>query len=244
MMVFFLPETSRKIVENGSVKPPKHLILPTCGLFCHWNKVLDATKHKQRLPNPLRSLKILVRKDNIGIVLACGLLYVVYTCVNASLSILFIDIYSINQWQAGLIFLPFGLGGVVSTFFTGQLMKRAYRRARTKQVLPTDRIGGDDLDSFDIEKVRLQMDFSIYNTLLVDKNHDAPAAAQASSIIIRCSMAAITMAFLEDLLEVAGIGWTFTFMAGLCLIAIALFIIDYRWGASWRQQSLRQNGEI
>lgn len=157
MMVFFLPETSRKIVENGSVKPPKHLILPTCGLFCHWNKVLDATKHKQRLPNPLRSLKILVRKDNIGIVLACGLLYVVYTCVNASLSILFIDIYSINQWQAGLIFLPFGLGGVVSTFFTGQLMKRAYRRARTKQVLPTDRIGGDDLDSFDIEKVRLQV---------------------------------------------------------------------------------------
>ncbi|KEY74435.1 hypothetical protein S7711_04473 [Stachybotrys chartarum IBT 7711] len=273
MMIFLLPETSRKTVGNGSIKPPKHLVLPVRGLFRHWEETRDEKEHKQRLPNPLRSLAILSRRDNTTIVLACGLLYVVYTCVNASLSILFIEIYNLNQWQAGLVYLPFGLGGVVSTFFTGQLLDRAYRIARTEQGLAADRVGGDDLDTFDIERARLrviwipmlltcisvaalgwhmaiplaiqfvaglcmQMDFSIYNTLLVDKNHHAPAAAQASSNLVRCSMAAITMAFLQDLLVAIGIGWTFTFMAGLCLLAMALFLVDYQWGAAWRQQRL------
>ena len=69
--------------------------------------------------NPHKSLTILARKDNTSIILACGLLYVVYICVTASLSVLFIDIYGLNQWQAGLIYLPFGLGGTVSTLFPG-----------------------------------------------------------------------------------------------------------------------------
>ncbi len=59
--------------------------------------------------------------------------------------------------QAGLIYLPFGLGGTASTFFVGRLLDGAYRRARTMQGLPTDKAVGDDLDDFPIEKARLSV---------------------------------------------------------------------------------------
>ena len=155
MMVFLLPETSRNIVGNGSIKPSKHLRLPVPTTMRHWKDTDAVAEHKWRMPNPLKSLKILTRIDNAIIILACGILYVIYTCVNTSLSILFIDIYNLNQWQAGLIYLPSGLGGTVSTFFSGPLMDKAYRNARTERGLLTDNAVGDDLDSFPVEKARL-----------------------------------------------------------------------------------------
>lgn len=150
-----LPETSRRIVGNGSIRPPKHLRLPTPNLMRHWEKGGCNPATVWEIPNPLKSLRILVRKDNATIILACGILYVIYTCVNASLSVLFIDIYGLNKWQAGLIYLPFGLGGTVSTFFSGPLLNNAYRKARARRGLPTDKVSGDDLDSFPIEKARI-----------------------------------------------------------------------------------------
>ncbi|KAI2466516.1 multidrug resistance protein [Annulohypoxylon bovei var. microspora] len=279
IMILFLPETSRRIVRNRSIRPPKHLRIPVPKLLCHWRENDQVIRHKQRLPNPLKSLIILTRRDNAVIIFGCGLLYVVYTCINASLSVLFIDMYGLNQWQAGIIYLPFGIGGMVSTFFSGHLLDKAYRDARTKRGLSTDKAAGDDLDEFPIEKARLsvvwipmmvttasviafgwtlnyhqhiaiplslqfiaglcmQLDFSVYNTLLVDKNHRNPAAAQASSNIVRCTLAAVTVSFLQDLIDALGIGWTFTFMGGLCLIAIGLFLVDYQNGMRWRQSAI------
>lgn len=155
LMVVLLPETSRNIVGNGSRKPPAYLILPISRLMRHWEPDKEPSHQKSQTPNPLKSLVILSRKDNATIILACGLLYAVYTCINASLSTLFIEIYQLNQWQAGLVYLPFGLGGTTSTFISGPLMDRAYRKARTSRGLSTDRARGDDLDNFPVEKARL-----------------------------------------------------------------------------------------
>lgn len=156
-MAFMLPETSRGIVGNGSIAPPKYLRLPHEVAMCHWKRDRVSLDCKRKIPNPLKSLKILFRKDNATIITACGLTYVVYTCINASLSILFIRIYHLNQWQAGLVYLPFGVGGTVSTFFSGALLNAAYRNARTELGLLTDNAGGDDLDTFPIEKARLRV---------------------------------------------------------------------------------------
>jgi hypothetical protein len=156
-MVLLLPETSRNIVGNGSVKPPAHLRLPLPYLFRHWTEDTVVENRKRRIPNPLRSLKILTRIDNLGLALACGFLYTVYTCINATLSVLLIDMYNLEQWQVGLIYLPFGLGGVVSTFFCGKLIDKAYLAARTKRGLSTDLKRGDNLDTFPIEKARLSV---------------------------------------------------------------------------------------
>lgn len=286
LILFFLPETSRNIVGNGSTRPPRHLRLPlsTGGLMQkHWNdeEPGQGLHGPSRMPNPLRSLRILARRDNAVVMLACGILYAVYTCVCASLSVLFVDMYGLNQLQAGLVYLPFGLGGTASTFMCGPLLNSSYRRVRAQHegCLADARDDvADDLDTFPVERARLrivwlpmvvatmsvvafgwtlhfhmhisiplclqftlglsmQLSFSIYNTLLVDKNHKTPAAAQASSNIVRCGLAAIVVAFLQRLLVVLGIGWTFTLMGGWCILIMALFLVDYRKGMKWRQQS-------
>lgn len=149
-----MPETSRNLVGNGSIRPPAYLQTPT-GLMCHWEETDERPRPRFRIPNPIKSLKILVRKDNAVIILACGLLYAVYTCICASLSVLFIDIYKLNQLQAGLIYIPFGFGGTASTFACGPLLNKAYRQMRIKRGLSTDKAVGDDLDTFPIEKARL-----------------------------------------------------------------------------------------
>lgn len=155
MMTFLLPETSRNIVGNGSIRPSKYLRLPITTLMCHWKDSDIVADHKWQMPNPLKSLKIITRRDNAIIIVACGILYIIYTCINTSLSVLFINIYKLNQWQAGLIYLPFGIGGTVSTFFSGPLLNKAYRNARTKEGLSADAVVGDDLDDFSVEKARL-----------------------------------------------------------------------------------------
>ncbi|KAF2105863.1 major facilitator superfamily domain-containing protein [Lophiotrema nucula] len=279
LIIFSLPETSRNIVGDGSIRPPKYLRLPIWTVMNQREDRDPGVSFTWKTPNPLKSLNILFRPDNTAIIIAAGLLYVAYTCINASISILFIEMYNLSQWEVGLIYLPFGIGGIVSTLFSGRLIDSAYYRARTARGLTTDRATGDDLDVFPIEKARIaviwvpmvltvasivafgwtlhfqlhlaiplclqfiaglcmQLDFSIYNTLLVDKNHRSPAAAQASSNIVRCTLAAITMAFLQGLFDSWGIGWTFTFIGGLCLLAIVLFLIDYFHGTSWRQKYL------
>lgn len=154
-VALFLPETSRRIVGNGSIPPPKHLRLPTRLIMCHWSDTRITAGKRARMPNPLRSVSILLRKDNATIILANGLMYVVYTCICTSLSTSLIDIYEFNQWEISLVYLPFGIGSMVSTFFSGPIMDKTYRRFRTRQNLPTDKAIGDDLDTFPIEKARL-----------------------------------------------------------------------------------------
>ena len=157
IMILFLPETSRSIVDDGSIQPPKYLQLPFPTIMCHWKHSDVMPTHKWRAPNPLKSMVVIARKDNAVVILACGFLYVNYTCVNASLSTLFVGIYKLNQWEAGLIYLPFGLGGVASTFISGRLLDKAYCKSRIERGLSTDKAVGDDLDDFFIEKARLRV---------------------------------------------------------------------------------------
>ncbi|KAL4923586.1 major facilitator superfamily domain-containing protein [Aspergillus undulatus] len=293
IVILFLPETCRGIVgdESGSVRAYQMPLVPGVmrpsqshihdqarGLEDDAEQILrTAAGAKRRFPNPLRSITLLAHPDNTIIITACGLMYTVYTCIMASLATLFVPIYDLSQWEAGLIYIPFGAGGIVSTFVSGRMMDRAWRDARIKRGLPVDKGRGDDLDTFPVERARLgviwvpmgltvafvagfgwalhfrthmsvplvlqffaglvmQLDFSVYNTLLVDKNHRSPAAAQAASNIIRGALSAIMISFLQNMIDKIGIGWTFTFQAGLCLMAAVLFLMDYRYGMQWRQK--------
>jgi hypothetical protein len=88
--------------------------------------------------------------------------------------------------------------------------------------------------------LKAELDSQVYNTLLVDKNHRTPVVAQAASNIVRCSLAAITISFLQQIIDKLGIGWTFTFMGALCVLALCLFLVDYYKGTTWRQQHADQ----
>ncbi|KAK7950931.1 uncharacterized protein PG986_006659 [Apiospora aurea] len=173
-------------------------------------------------------------------------MYTVYSCVIASLSTLFIEIYDLNQWQAGFVYLPFGIGGTFSTFVSGALLNWAYRKARSRHDLPGSPSRDDDIDDFPIERARLSimwapvlvtllciltygwalherwhlavpltLPFVGFNTLISDINRAAPSAANASTAVVRCGLAALAVAYLEDILQAIDVGWTFTCISGL-----------------------------
>ena len=79
----------------------------------------------------------------------------------------------------------------------------------------------------------------INNTLLVDINQKAPAAAQASSNIIRCALSALAVAVLQDIIDSIGKGWTFTLLGLFLLAPIGLNLIIRKKGMAWR---VRQRG--
>ncbi|KAK8020035.1 hypothetical protein PG990_005173 [Apiospora arundinis] len=280
LVILGLPETARSVVGNGSLQPPIYCRLPVLHprFMRHWKVNLDTgSRGKRRVPNPLKSLKILLRRDNTVVVLASALMYTVYSCVIASLSTLFIEIYGLNQWQAGLAYLPFGVGGTFSTFVSGPLLNWAYRKARCRHDLMNSSRRDDDIDDFPIERARLnvmwapvlvtllcilaygwalherwhlavplalqfvvgfalQFNFSGFNTLISDINHAAPSAANASTALVRCALAALAVAYFENILGAINVGWTFTCIAGLCLTVLGLFSIEYRRGTAWRMK--------
>jgi hypothetical protein len=60
---------------------------------------------------------------------------------------------------------------------------------------------------------------------------------------VRCGLAAIAVAFLEDMIQAIGIGWTFTFLGALCGAVLGLFGVEYVKGMEWRREALaRESG--
>ncbi|MCJ1435229.1 hypothetical protein MMC27_004601 [Xylographa pallens] len=63
------------------------------------------------------------------------------------------------ELQAGLIYLPFGLGCAIAAYLTGRLLDRDYRRTADLHNFPICRATGDDLAKFPIELARLRSVF-------------------------------------------------------------------------------------
>ncbi|KAK8090225.1 major facilitator superfamily transporter [Apiospora hydei] len=171
-MALFLPETSRVIVGNGSIRPkgmmhralipvlapPPSNILPSndeeeqCPL-----PEAKPKKSTSVFPNPLACL-LLLRHRRTAIVVGCfGVHYTIYSCLQASLSTLFTEIYHISGLVSGLTYLPFGVACAVAAFGTGKMLDWDYRHTAAKEGMPIDiKRGDDDMTQFPIEHARLR----------------------------------------------------------------------------------------
>ena len=134
-LLVFLPETCRSIVGDGSI--------PALGINKAFSSMLpcwqpcppDSREGLSRIrslhfPNPLKCLLILFQKDTALIVLVNGIFYMAYCCIQASLSSLFIELYGFEELDTGLIYLPFGIGCVISSYSTGNSFFSKIRRSR------------------------------------------------------------------------------------------------------------------
>ncbi|PGH18221.1 hypothetical protein AJ79_00559 [Helicocarpus griseus UAMH5409] len=285
-MALFLPETARGVVGNGSIKPPLYCREPKFSCIVR----RESSDERQTAPleskkpslNPLKSLNLLLAKDNATVVFSSALLYTTFCCIHASLGTLFVELYHLNQLQSGLIYLPFGIGCTISAVTSGRIIDRDYRKTADLHGLPIDRVRGDDLRNFPIEEERLrsvfiplvatvlsvisfgwvvekkapitaplviqfvsgvalQQYFNTINTLRVDINPTAPPAAQASSNLVRCTLAAVTVAVLQQMIDKIGAGWTYTFFGCLCSISGFLFIMERKMGMKWRLRRLEND---
>ena len=166
-MILLLPETARSVVGNGSLEAPKYsrlLSLPYTSIRSSIIPESTPLKRQRSFPNPLKCLLLLLAKDNAAVVFSGAFLYTTFCCIPASLGAIFVERYNLNQLQLGLIYLPFGIGCSIAAIASGKLIDRDYRITAEAHGVPIDRVRGDDLRTFPIEKARLR---SVFGPLII-----------------------------------------------------------------------------
>ena len=116
-----------------------------------------ARSRKLRVPNPLKTLKLVCEKDTALLLLYNSLVYTAFYDVTASLPYLFGLIYGFNDLQIGLCFIPFGVGCLIAPLVFGRVLDWNFRRLARKQGFPFDRRHATDLKDFPLEKARIQV---------------------------------------------------------------------------------------
>ncbi|KAI4267006.1 MAG: hypothetical protein L6R35_006887, partial [Caloplaca aegaea] len=173
-------ETARRLVGNGSIPPSRinRSLLPRKIRSDANHITARPFKERFRVPNPMSCLYIVFEKDTALVLVANAIFYVNYSCLQASLSTLIMDLYGLNALQAGLTYLPYGIACGVTSFLIGMLvfhslkpglltkrdsnctagkvMDRDYRVTAAAVGFTIDRTSGDDLTEFPIEKARLR----------------------------------------------------------------------------------------
>lgn len=126
ILLLLLPETQRKVVGNGSI-PTKRIHGSLFDLLTRDRKTeskdgeaqLSEHRHKHHFPNPFRCLPMLLSRGNLSVILVGSITYTVKITLQTSLASQCIEIYGLDYLQAGLIYLPSGLGGAVASYSTG-----------------------------------------------------------------------------------------------------------------------------
>lgn len=71
------------------------------------------------LPNPFSGLKLLTNRGTTVAVICYSMYYMIYSCLQASLSTIFVEVYAVPGLIAGLSYMPFGLACVAASSLAG-----------------------------------------------------------------------------------------------------------------------------
>lgn len=167
-LFFFFPETCRNIVGNGSIPPPvwNHSVL---GFVKERKKIKDgnsldfsqrdalAKERHLRFPNPLSTLIIVFDKEAGLILFSVGLSFACFYSISSGIPSQFEKNYGFNEIQISLVFIPIGIGGLVSAFTTGKIVDWNFRRHAKLLGIPVVKNQQHDLSNFPVEKARLQV---------------------------------------------------------------------------------------
>jgi MFS family permease len=106
LLLILLPETARGIVGNGTVRPPAwrrpllSVFIPSIPILKHgensvslFERPIDPTERPGRIPNPLRSVRVIFYKDSSLVLLISGVFYMIYYCLQASIALMFCKQY-------------------------------------------------------------------------------------------------------------------------------------------------------
>ncbi|KAG8167304.1 hypothetical protein KVR01_002993 [Diaporthe batatas] len=165
VLIFFLPETARLVVDNGAIRPPRWNL-------CLWDmmpsvKQRRAAHHstkisepsKRALINPFATLKICLDKEAAIVLLANGISYAGYYAVASAIPAQFAEIYGFNALQIGLSFIPIGVASGISAMTVGRAVDWNFaRHARRLGITPEEaKKKNRDLGAFPIESVRCEI---------------------------------------------------------------------------------------
>ncbi|KAI1414849.1 MFS general substrate transporter [Hypoxylon sp. FL1857] len=212
---FFLPETCREIVGDGSIRPhPAYRTL--------WQLCKDAlrkrrerrkgqsgggslshtvsrtsTRRSIRLGkfNIWKSLIILAEKEMFLLLGIGSIMFTGFYCVATVMPTQLAEIYGFDEVKIGLMYLPMVGGSIVAAFINGKLMNWNYRRHCRLRGVPYERSKQQDLSDFPIERARLEI--------------GVPMLALSIAVIF-------------------GWGWAFQYHAHVAVPCVLLFLLG--WG--------------
>ncbi|KAF2650028.1 MFS general substrate transporter [Lophiostoma macrostomum CBS 122681] len=174
----FLPETARSLVGNGDDPSlykwwylsgysliRRGLVPPTpptgeqnTNFTANRSSRLSASTQKHTASSIMKGIFACVRvafhKDTILSLFIHGAFFTVDYSFVAAMPDIYKDIYHWDELMVGLAYLPRGVGIIVGSFFTGKVMDLNYRETARSIGWTINKISGDDLLKFPIEKAR------------------------------------------------------------------------------------------
>lgn len=133
VMLLFFPETQRKIVGNGNIQPKGLIYQTVFSLLRRKAEGIEGSdvaaegkqerkipkKRRLKFPNPLACLPVLANKGSLLVILITAINYAVKAALQTSLDAQCVELYGLNYLQAGLVYLPSGVGGGFGSYFAG-----------------------------------------------------------------------------------------------------------------------------
>ena len=221
-----LPETARNVVGNGSLEARGWsrtwwtLTMHRKHVGCRPNEhraaeegnehdevqrssysTKEAMKRKEKfkMASPWAALRIIFYKDTALVLWVAASPYAVWYCVQASIPTTYQVIYGYDEFQIGLSYLTGGFGTVLGGYANGKLMDWNYKTTATKTGHTIDKISGDDLENFPIERARARGSWClllIYIGALAGYGWSIHAHAHASvPLILQFILAALCTSF-------------------------------------------------
>ena len=204
-----LPETARSVVGNGSME--------VRGWTRTWWRALEeapkgskatfAEKEtadarsssgfvggegsrsgaRLKMANPWTCIRILFWRDTALVLWLSSSPYAVWYCVQASMPIIYQDIHGYNELQVGLTYLAGATGVILGSYLNGKMMDRNYKITARRIGHSIDKVSGDNLDSFPIEKARARGTYyllAVYTSALAGYGWGVSAHVHASVPLI------------------------------------------------------------
>ncbi|OTB08719.1 hypothetical protein M426DRAFT_316738 [Hypoxylon sp. CI-4A] len=172
---FFLPETCREIVGDGSIRPhPAYRTLwqlskdflrkrrarrePSGAALSH-TASRASTRRSLRLKkfNVWQSIVILLEKEMFILLGFGSIVFTGFYCVATAMPSQLAENYGFDSVTIGLMYLPMVGGSILAAFVNGRLMNWSYRRYCKIYGVPYERSKQQDLSDFPIERARLEI---------------------------------------------------------------------------------------
>lgn len=176
-MLLFFPETCRKLVGDGSIRP--HPVYRTLwqmikdgrtkrkakrsGDADMLHRVNTATSSKSRpklkikFGNPFDSVMLLFDPLLGLLLLYSGIVFAGFYAIATSMSEQMKDLYNLTEIELGLMYLPMAAGSVAAAFIIGPGINWNYRRHAKRLGVTITKGRQDDLSNFPIEKARIEV---------------------------------------------------------------------------------------
>lgn len=165
LLMSFLPETARRVVDNGALRPPRWNLslwdmLPSVKqrqASRHSNRI--SVPSKRALINPFAALKICLDKEAFVVLLANGISFSGYLAIVSAIPAQFADIYDFNALQIGLSFIPIGVASGISTMTIGRAVDWNFARHARRLGISSEEAKkkNRELGDIPIESVRCEM---------------------------------------------------------------------------------------